>query len=69
MHSTEESQLGPCTSCGTLVSPQDRPYAFGEDELLCYACAIARNGVYDEAHDRWAPAPYVSDLLARALER
>ena len=63
MHRSEISQLYMCASCSAQVSPRDRTYAFGEDDLLCFECAVARSGVYDEAHDRWSVVPYVADLL------
>lgn len=64
MHRSEAEMLAPCSACGTEVGPTDRSFAFGEDQTLCFACALKRNGSYDEAHDRWTLEPYVADLLA-----
>lgn len=63
MHRSEAEQLVVCIACGAEVNPQDRPYACSEEQVLCYGCALARNGVYDEAHDRWLVAPQVAELL------
>lgn len=62
MHRSEAVLLTPCVACGAEVSPQDRAYAFGDDELLCFTCSTARNGVFDENHDRWVVEPDVADL-------
>lgn len=63
MHRSEAEQLAVCVACGAEVNPRDRPYPCGEDQVLCYGCAVLRNGVYDEAHDRWVVAPHVLDLF------
>jgi len=68
MHRSETEQLAACSVCGGDVSPRDRPFAFGDEQLLCFECASARRGVYDEAHDRWVLAPYVADLLPQTIE-
>lgn len=63
MHQSELEQLTECIACGAAVNSQDRLCPCGDDQVLCFACATARNGVYEEGHDRWAVAPYVADLL------
>ena len=63
MHRSEVAQLMPCAACGADVSQRDRAFAFGEDELLCFACASQRNGIYDEAHDRWVVPPDIADIV------
>lgn len=65
MHRSELDEYGVCTSCGAEVSTLDRPFTYGDDDLLCFDCATARHGVYDEEHDRWVVAPSVVDLPAR----
>lgn len=62
MHQSESEQLATCIVCGAEVSPPDRPYDCGDEQVLCYECAVRRGGVYDEPHDRWAVAPQVADL-------
>lgn len=62
MHSTQQSQLFTCAGCGAMVSLEDHKYSFAQGEVLCFACAIARNGVYDESNDHWVLAPFVGDL-------
>ncbi|HEU5075692.1 MAG TPA: hypothetical protein VFU02_15975 [Polyangiaceae bacterium] len=63
MHRSEAEQCAACIACAADVSSQDRTYACGEDQVLCYACAIARKWVYDEANDRWVIIPDVADLF------
>ena len=65
MHRSEERLEERCAACGADVLPEtDRVFAFGEENLLCYACASARGGVYDEVEDRWVRAPQLRDLDA-----
>lgn len=66
MHQSEAEQCQPCVACGAEVSPRDRTYALGNDDLLCFACSTARQGIYDEGEDRWLVAPHIADLLRRA---
>ena len=58
-------ELDICADCGAPVSAAERPYAFGQDALLCMGCALRRGGAYDEIDDRWAVAPKIDDLLQR----
>jgi hypothetical protein len=61
-----------CAQCGAEFWPElERGYAFGEedDQVLCYACAIQRGGVYDELNDRWSEAPTLSGLRIDLGER
>ncbi len=69
MHRSEEALHETCASCGAEVLSTERPFAFetcdGEPAVLCYACAVARGGSYEEPHDRWVRAPDVVDLVSR----
>jgi len=63
MHRSEARDLGRCWRCGAEVSVAvDRAYAFGEDGILCFACAAERGGIYDEAHDMWREPPSLTGL-------
>ena len=63
MHRSETRELTTCAACGGEIAPgRDRVYAFEPEGALCMACAIARGGRYDEAHDRWTRPPDTSDL-------
>lgn len=62
----EEGRVG-CTNCGRGVSESEgEAYAFGTQSLLCFECAVARGGRYDEGGRRWTVAPRVEDLLQRS---
>lgn len=65
MHRSEAEQLAPCSVCGADVSPRDRPYTYGDDQVMCFECATQRNGIYEEAHDRWVVPPHIADLVER----
>jgi hypothetical protein len=64
MHRSEARELIPCSVCGAETSVQDRAYAFGETGVLCYACAIDRQGEYDENRGDWAVAPYLTNVVS-----
>lgn len=52
-----------CASCGAEIEGvADRPYAYGDDDVLCFACSVARGGVYDDHYDRWVTTPDLRDL-------
>jgi hypothetical protein len=67
MHESETERYELCAACGAEVTTADRVYGFGVDELLCFECAVKREGVFDEIHDRWTTAPKVHDLLERSI--
>jgi hypothetical protein len=63
MHESETYDQTLCLQCGASVSiARDRAYALGDDEALCFSCAVARGGEYDELHDRWTAAPSLKGL-------
>jgi hypothetical protein len=66
MHRSEEYQTYPCIACGEETSTQERAFAVGDDDVICFRCAVARNGVYDEGHDHWVVVPYFADLFTSA---
>lgn len=53
-----ESEQEYCLDCGVEIFPsEDRSFAFGPDELMCFDCAVKRGGVYDPEEDRWIVTP------------
>ncbi len=62
MHRSESEDESLCISCGTTVSPEDRVYAIKDDVVLCFDCAVARSGAYDEQKDRWTESPSLEGL-------
>lgn len=59
----EDMEIFVCTLCGESVKPAtERAFAFGDEDVLCYACAVRRGGRYDDAEDRWTVPPKVADL-------
>ncbi len=64
MHRSEAEELLFCISCGAEVSAsRERAFPVGEDDVLCFECAAARGGVYDERTDRWTEPADVGDVL------
>ena len=43
-------------------SRADRVYVLSGDGFLCFECATAREGVYEELLDRWTVTPRIDDL-------
>jgi hypothetical protein len=66
MHQSEAEELAPCRGCGAEIATVERAYVFGQEDMLCFECAVARGGTYDERLDRWEPTPDVSDLPPQA---
>jgi hypothetical protein len=64
MHRSEQREYVECTVCGAETALTERAYAVSEDATLCFRCATARRGIYDEVHDHWVVAPRVDDLVA-----
>jgi hypothetical protein len=62
MHRSEELEHVDCAVCRAEVAASERVFPFGDDEVLCFRCAVARHGVYDEQRDRWVVSPEVDDL-------
>lgn len=53
-----------CEMCGDPLDEDAGPcFAFGEDGVLCWGCALARGGSYSADEDRWTRDPRVDDLL------
>ena len=54
----EEEQSTLCADCGQEVwLERERGYLLADERTLCFACAVARGGVYDEQHDHWVQSP------------
>jgi hypothetical protein len=63
MYESETYDQTQCLQCGASISiARDRAYPLGDDEALCFSCALARGGRYDDLHDRWTAAPSVKGL-------
>jgi hypothetical protein len=62
-HREELEDQTSCADCGALISRAgERGFAFGESEVLCFACAERRGGSYDSDEDRWTRSPSLSGL-------
>lgn len=58
MHTEEWNDVVDCYECGATIAPDtDRVFALSEDAFLCFACAVARGGVYDAKEERWTVPP------------
>jgi len=63
----EDMQVTMCASCGEEISAaRDRAYVIGEDEAICFSCAIDRGGEYDELEDRWTEGPDLAGVPSSA---
>jgi hypothetical protein len=40
----------------------ERGFPVGSDAALCFRCAVARGGCWDEAQQRWSVEPDFADL-------
>lgn len=63
MHMEEHESLMACDNCGAEIWPErDRGYVVGPNDVLCFECAVARGGVFDEVNDQWVVSPELSEL-------
>jgi hypothetical protein len=58
----DDDDLVECADCGAAIASTDLSYAFGEDGVLCFECALRRGGHYDGPEDRWTVAPDIAGL-------
>ena len=52
-----------CSGCSESIDETNERYAFGDEVLLCWSCAVERGGIYDTEHECWVNEPEVRDLL------
>ena len=63
MDQDERSEARSCAACGAaLEGDAGRAFEFGDENLLCFECAVARGGRYHESRDAWEPAPDLRGL-------
>lgn len=63
MHSDESRELIDCAACGAVIAPEtDRACEIADEVFLCWQCALARGGRFDEAEDRWTAMPNAADV-------
>jgi len=52
-----------CADCGDeMNSGAERGFPVGSEAALCFRCAVARGGCWDEAQQRWTVEPDFADL-------
>ncbi len=63
-HLNERSELPTiCADCGLDTGLDDsRAFEVTDDEVLCWACALRRGGVFDAEQERWTVPPDLADL-------
>lgn len=65
MHETEADELVQCLTCGAEISlALGRAFAVTDTSGICFRCAMARGGSYDEVHDRWLESPSLAGVPA-----
>lgn len=63
MHRSESEATSSCAVCGAAVAPgTDRAFVGPGERVLCFDCALARGGAWDDDEDRWVEAPSVAGL-------
>ncbi len=67
MHRTEEQFLVICEACGAEVdADMDRVFPCDTETFLCFECAVARGGVFDEGTSRWVVSPEALEVAVNA---
>jgi hypothetical protein len=63
MHRSEAELAARCFGCGAEVQGvSDRAFSFGTRGVLCFDCALARGGRYDEGRDGWVDEPNLDGI-------
>ncbi len=58
MHEAEDDSCTICADCGQeMWLERERGYLMADERTLCFACAVARGGQYDEHRDHWLRSP------------
>ncbi|HBZ71158.1 MAG TPA: hypothetical protein DEP35_16065 [Deltaproteobacteria bacterium] len=61
---SELEEFAACALCRAQIAlGDDRSFAFGNDQVMCWECSLGRGGRYDAQHERWEVAPHIADLL------
>ena len=61
---SEPEEFVTCALCRAQIAVgDDRSFAFGSDQAICWECSLRRGGRYDAQHERWEVAPHIVDLL------
>ena len=59
-----------CAVCGAAIAEGAEPsFAFAQQGVLCFECAIARGGEFDAPQDRWTASPDLAGLEEYFAER
>jgi hypothetical protein len=59
----DEDVYERCADCSDEMDPAaERGFPVGSDAALCFRCAVARGGCWDEAQQRWSVEPDFADL-------
>ena len=60
---SDEPGVERCADCSEEIdSAGERGFPVGADATLCFRCALARGGSWDEAQQRWVVEPDYADL-------
>jgi hypothetical protein len=64
----DECQLGEvveCVQCGCETRlGRERAYVMSDYAALCFHCAVASGGVYDDSKREWTQLPAINGLCA-----
>lgn len=59
----DESAVERCAGCSEeFDTVAERSFPVGADAALCFRCAVARGGRWDENQQRWVIEPEFGDL-------
>jgi hypothetical protein len=59
----DEQSVERCADCSEEIDlASERGFPVGADGALCFRCALARGGSWDESRQRWVVEPEYADL-------
>ena len=67
MEQDDRTEAQVCAACGNaVISDAERTFEFGDENILCWECATARGGRYDEQRDAWERPPDLAGIADEA---
>ena len=67
MEQDDRSEARVCAGCGApVLGDAERTFEFGDENVICWECAVARGGRYDEARDAWERVPDLGGIADEA---
>ena len=70
MHECQLDEVVDCVQCGCETRlGRERAYVLSDYAALCFPCAVACGGIYDDAKREWTQLPVITAVQPREPRR